>query len=225
MRTFPSLNAPKNSWAPAVGFAWTPGLGGKLTGNGKTVIRGGYRIAYDPAFYNIYLNIASSAPVALLNTLTGTTAAGFPLPAVPTGPNVRSLLTANLTTGVFDPRTFNETSVPPNFEPQRTHEWTLGIQREIVAGAVFEARYVGNHGSRLYQSINANPEIAGLATAFPNLILAGETPCPASQAVVPQAVGRVNCNEGILRDRTNTGVSDYLTAKPRTMWMTSSAPA
>jgi len=34
------------------------------------VIRGGYRIAYDPAFYNIYLNISSSAPVALLNTLT-----------------------------------------------------------------------------------------------------------------------------------------------------------
>ena len=209
VRTFPSLNAPKNSWAPAVGFAWTPEFGGKLTGKGKTVIRGGYRIAYDPAFYNIYLNIASSAPVALLNTLTGTTAAGIPLPAVPTGPNVRSLLAPNLTTGVFDPRTFNETSVPPNFEPQMTHEWTLGIQREIVAGAVFEARYVGNHGSRLYQSVNANPEIAGLAVAFPNLIPAGETPCPASQAVVPQAVGRVNCNEGILRDRTNTGVSDY----------------
>ncbi len=209
VRTFPSLNAPKNSWAPAVGFAWTPGFGGKLTGNGKTVIRGGYRIAYDPAFYNIYLNISSSAPVALLNTLTGTTAAGLSLPAVPTGPNVRSLLAPNLRTGVFDPRVFNETSVPPNFEPQMTHEWTLGIQREIAGGAVFEARYVGNHGSRLYQSINGNPEIAGLAAAFPNLIPAGETPCPAGQAVVPQAVGRINCNEGVLRQRTNTGVSDY----------------
>ena len=207
--TFPFLNAPKNSWAPSVGFAWTPGFGGKFTGNGKTVIRGGYRIAYDPAFYNIYTNISSSAPVALLNTLTGATAAGIQLPANPTGPNVRSLLAGNLTTGVFDPRIFNNTSIPPNFEPQQTHEWSLGIQREIAGGAVFEVRYVGNHGSRLYQSINANPDIAGLAAAFPNLIPAGETPCPASQAAVPQAIGRINCNEGIVRQRTNTGVSDY----------------
>src|SRR5260370_36299643 len=166
-------------------------------------------MAYDPAFSNNYLNVGSLARVALVTSRTGTTAAGLPLPAVPTGPHVRSLLAANLTTGVFDPRTFNETSVPPNFEPQMTHEWTLGIQREIAGGAVFEARYVGNHGSRLSQSINGNPEIAGLAAAFPNLIPAGETPCPASQAVVPQAVGRINCNEGILRQRTNTGVSDH----------------
>src|SRR5882762_306977 len=46
--TNPLIPSPKNSYAPSVGFAWTPGGGGRLlTGNGKTVVRGGYRIAYD----------------------------------------------------------------------------------------------------------------------------------------------------------------------------------
>ena len=45
-----------------------------MTGHGKTVIRGGFRELYDPAFYNIYLNIASATPVVLNQTLS---ACGF----------------------------------------------------------------------------------------------------------------------------------------------------
>ena len=207
--TFPSIPAPKNSWGPSVGFAWTPGGGGMLTGHGKTVVRGGYRLAYDPAFYNIYLNISSAAPNVLLNTLSGNTAKNIPLLANPTGPNVRAQLASNLLTGIFDPRRFNETKISPDFGPQRTHEWSFGLQREIVSGAVLEARYVGNHATRLFQSINGNPRIDGLAALYPNLVPAGLIPCPASQAAVAQAVGRVNCNAGIVRERTNTGYSDY----------------
>src|SRR5882762_2942520 len=43
-------------FGPNVGFAWKPHLFG-MTGD-KTVIRGGYRITYDPAYYNIFLNVA-----------------------------------------------------------------------------------------------------------------------------------------------------------------------
>jgi hypothetical protein len=207
--TFPTIPAPKNSWGPSVGFAWTPGFGGILTGHGKTVLRGGYRLSYDPAYYNIYLNISSASPNVLLNTLTGPTAAGLPLLANPTGPNVRTQLAGDLLTGIFDPRSFNETSISPNFGPQRTHEWSFGLQREIVPGAVLEARYVGNHATKLFQSINGNPRIDGLAALYPNLVPAGLTPCPASDAAVPSAEGRVNCNEGIVRERSNTGYSDY----------------
>jgi hypothetical protein len=49
----------------------------------------------------------------------------------------------------------------------------------------------------------------GIIADFPNLVPAGITPCPASQAVVPQAIGRANCNLGITRNRTNGGTSDY----------------
>jgi len=40
----------------------------------KTVVRGGFRIAYDPTFYNIHLNVASSAPFVNAGTIAaGTT--------------------------------------------------------------------------------------------------------------------------------------------------------
>jgi Carboxypeptidase regulatory-like domain len=213
--TFPSIPAPNNSWGPSVGFAWTPSRTGRLTGNGKTVVRGGYRLSYDPPFYNIYLNISSAAPNVLLNSLTGATAAANPLSANPVGPANRAQLAPFLLTGVFDPRSFNETSISPNFGPQKVHEWSLGIQRELRPDAVFEVRYVGNHALNLFQSINGNPEIAGLAASFPNLVPSGDTPCTAPQIVLGPgqttnpALGRVNCAQGVVRERTNTGYSDY----------------
>jgi hypothetical protein len=207
--TFPSIPAPKNSFGPNIGFAWSPGKSLFSSGGGKTVIRGGYRLAYDPPFYNIYLNISSAAPNVLLNTLTGTAATSNPMPADPHGPNVRAALAPFLTTGIFDPRSFNYTSITHNFGPDKVHSWSLGVQQELAKNAVLEVRYVGNHGSDLFQSINGNPYILGLATNYPNLVPAGETPCPAADAAVPLAVGRVNCNLGIVRERTNSGYSNY----------------
>ncbi|HUI42998.1 MAG TPA: carboxypeptidase regulatory-like domain-containing protein [Terriglobia bacterium] len=209
VRVFPSLPAPKNQWGPSAGFAYTPQWGGKLTGKGRTVLRGGYRLSYDPPFNNIYTNIASSAPQVLAQTLSGATANNLPLLAAPFGPAVRSQLASFLTLGAADPRSFNQTSVVPNFRADHVQQWTFGIEREIAPNAVVEARYVGNHGGNLFQSINGNPYIADIAAVYPNALPAGVTPCPASQAVVSSAVGRVNCSEGVERLRTNTGVSDY----------------
>ena len=172
---FPSIPAPKNSWGPGVGFAWTPHFGGRITGQGKTVVRGGYRLVYDPPFYNIYTNIASSSPVVFLQTLS-TAAGALPVGthrgvlANPTGANNRADLAPTLVRGVFDPRTFNETNISPNFGPQKTHEWSLGIQRELAQGVVVEAPYLGNHALDLFQSINGNPRIDGLLAAFPNAV-------------------------------------------------------
>ena len=211
--TFPSIPAPKASFGPNVGFAWTPGsrdgILGKALGNNKTTIRGGYRYAYDPPFYNIYLNIASAAPNVLAQTLTPASL-GTPLPSIPTnpfGPIVRSDLGSFLTFGVKDPRTFNQTNLSPDFGPQKTSRWSFGIQREITSAAAVEVRYVGNHATNLYQSINANPDISGIAADFPSLLPAGVTPC--TTPVIPSAAGRVNCNEGVIRQRTNSAYSDY----------------
>jgi hypothetical protein len=215
-RTFPIFPAPKNSFGPSIGFAYSPQWGGFMTGNGKTTIRGGYRLLYDPPFYNIYINMSSSAPEVFLQSFTGAAANSKPLPGTPNGTNVRSLYSSLLAKGVFDPRQFADTSLSPNFGPDRVHSWSLGLERETSKNSALELRYVGNHANNLFQSVNANPVVGtdqfgqtGIISDFPNLVPAGITPCPSSQAVVQAAIGRVNCNLGIQRNRNNGGTSDY----------------
>jgi len=214
IRTLPSIPAPKNSLGPSVGFTYSPNWGGFVTGGaGKTTIRGGYRMLYDPPVYNIYLNIATSAPEVFLQTLTGAAATANPLLANPTGPNVRTQLASSLTKGVFDPRTFAETNVTPNFGPDKVHSWTLGMERELTKNSAIEVRYVGNHAYNLFQTQDGNPFIADLKTDFPNLVPAGQTPCPAAQAFAAVAIGRTDCNNGVVRTRSNTGYSNYQAAQ------------
>ena len=210
--TDPKIPTVKNAIGPSIGFAWSPLGGGKFTGNGKTVIRGGYRYLYDPPYYNIYLNVATSAPAVFLQSISGASANVHPLPAVPTGPNVRSSLASGLQLGVFDPRTFNQTTIQPNFGPDRVQAWSFGVERQLSRNSALELRYVGNHAKDLFQSIDGNPFIADLQRDFPQFVPAGVTPCPATQQIGPGAgtdVGRVNCGNGVLRQRANTGFSNY----------------
>jgi hypothetical protein len=206
---FPKLPSHKRDFGPSIGFAYSPDWGGIFGGSGKTVFRGGYRLTYDPAYYNIYLNIQNSTPQVLSQSLTGATAAANPLPSNPLGYVVRQDLASYLTLGVQDPRNFYQTTVTPNFGPDHTQGWSFGIQRELGPHAVFETRYVGNHGGGLFQSVDANPEVDQLAAAFPNSIPSGVTPCSAANAVISNAIGREYCNQGITRLRSNTAVSDY----------------
>jgi hypothetical protein len=198
--TSPSLPAIHTLFGPSIGFAWSPR-------DGNTVVRGGYRLTYDPAFYNIFLNDATTSPVVLGDTFPGP---GIPgVPASPLGPSVRAAYAGLLPVGKLDPRNSPEVTINPHLSPDRVHEWSLGVQHNLTKDAAFEVRYVGNHGQNLFQSINVNPSIAGLASAFPSYIPAGDTPCPMASAVVPAAVGRINCNTGIQLEVGNTGYSNY----------------
>lgn len=206
--TTPSIPALHNLFGPSIGFAWSPDT--PFTRNGNTVIRGGYRLTYDPAYYNIFLNDATSSPVVLGQTFPVTPGPIPGLPAAPLGPAVRSAYASLLPFGQLDPRNSPEVTINPHLSPDKVHEWSLGIQRNVTKDAAVEVRYVGNHGENLFQSINANPYIAGLASVFPNYIPAGDTPCSASGAgSVTAAVGRVNCNTGIQLQVGNTGYSNY----------------
>lgn len=219
LRTFPAIPAYKNTVGPSFGFAYSPQWGGFLTGRGKTVIRGGYRLSYDPPNLNIFLNNYDSAPSVLAATIGGANfAAGTPAPANlqvpsnPTGPNVRNLVGASIPVGTLDPRVFPQASLPTNFRPDHVQSWSLGVERQMGRNSALELRYVGDHGSDLFQNINANPLIGPLAANFPNVIPAGVTPCAAPGFVGANgisAVGRENCNEGLVQQRTNGGFSNY----------------
>jgi len=231
VRTVPQIPTIKNSFGPSIGFAYSPQWGGFFTGHGKTVFRGGYRLLYDPPFYNIFLNVSTAAPYGFLQSLTG---GGLPNPpANPVGPNVRTSLGAFLLPNTFDPRTQAETTLSPNFGPDRVHTWSFGFERELTKNAVIEARYVGNRGTNLFQTVDGNPYAGlnlagncgapsspapchGLLQDFPGLIPnAGSiTPCAASTQSGPPAtvgtdIGRVNCGLGVVRQRNNGGYSRY----------------
>ena len=233
-RTFPKIPVDNNNFAPRLGFAWSPRMGegrfAKLLFGDRdaTVIRGGYSIAYDPAFYNILLNVSTSSPIVFNNQVvnTGSNAAPlFRIPANPTGDVVRASLGAFLQKNTFDPRFFTQTIVGSDFHSPMAQQWSFSIQRQINRNNVAEVRYVGNHGSGLFQSINRNPLISNLFNgipdfgfgafpAFKNLLPAGVTPQVCVDNPATPGVNEGICNgrllpQGLLRSRENTATSDY----------------
>lgn len=239
-RTLAKLPADKNNWAPRFGFAWRPNFGGgigkRLFGEqDKTVISGGYSIAYDPVFYNIMLNISTSSPVVFnsttLNAATGTVS--FPVPGL-SGQAVQDFATSSglIARNLFDPKFFNQTIVSPNFHSPYSQQWSIRIQREISRNNVLEVRYVGTHGVSLFATHNANPRFDRLKNGFtaggvafpgfPDLVPSGLTPQVAGQGgcvddpATPAAIlneantcaGRI-LPQALVRIRDNTAQSIY----------------
>jgi hypothetical protein len=74
---------------------------------------------------------------------------------------------------------------------------------------VFETRYVGNREVGNFQTVNANPSLAGLvANGFSSFIPAGVTPC-ATPGTPGFAAGYANCNLTNVRNRENSAFSAY----------------
>lgn len=240
VRTSPKLPADKNNWAPRLGFAWRPQFGGKfgkkLFGEqDQTVIRAGYSIAYDPAFYNLMLNASTSTPVVFLNTTANPAppaAPTFPVPANFTNAGVQAFAKANniIAVNKFDPRLFNQTGFAPNFHSPYAEQWSFGIQREISRNNVFEVRYVGTHGVGLFETLNANPRIDRLVNGFslggitfpgfPNLVPSGVKPVtcvndPATLDNEGACNGRIIAGQGLVRNRENTAQSLYHSLQTR----------
>ncbi|HEY2236408.1 MAG TPA: carboxypeptidase regulatory-like domain-containing protein [Candidatus Angelobacter sp.] len=213
----PKIPEDLNNFGPNLGFAWTPRILQKLTGHEQTVIRGGYRIAYDPAYYNIFLNVATSAPVVNSGTISN-----VGLPSDLTGKGVQTAFLPLIPTGQ-NPGARNQTRVDPNFVNPYVEQWSFSIERQLSSKISFETRYVGNHGVGNFQTINGNPLIcsafnaggtctAGLDVQAPSLIPSGVAPCTPAQAAAagnPNAAGRVNCNFTNLRVRNNGAWSKY----------------
>jgi outer membrane receptor protein involved in Fe transport len=177
IRTVPKLPVDNNNFAPRLGFAWSPkyehGLMHKFVGNDATVIRGGFSIAYDLAYYNILLNVQNGAPFSVALTvptssLTSTTTSLAPLPASPTGDVVRASALASglLPKGVLNPIFLSQVTSAPDFHAPYSEQFSLGVQRQLGRNSVVEARYVGTHGISLFQNLNGNFFIGPLVNGF-----------------------------------------------------------
>lgn len=188
-----------NNISPNFGFAWTPTILPGLFGEGKTVVRGGYRLAFDTPFYNIFLNAATAAPVVNLGTITS----GQTLPASDfTGTGVRAANLALIPRGA-NPGFRSQTRVANDLHNPYTHQWSLGVQRQITSKMGGEIRYIGNRTVGQYMTINENPIISTIPAA---LRPAGVTPCT---TVGAPGFNRRDCDFSLVRNRINAGSANY----------------
>jgi hypothetical protein len=175
----------KDNFGPNISVAYTPNfrnsfLGGIFPGEGKTVIRGGYRVNYvndeyvrapDNASLN---NVGLGTTTALARAggvITGSTqfrAIGLgnaqtvapivtpPSAFGPGGSGTRTYETNNIQGGGFGGGLLGGTIslIDPNIQVQRNYEYNFGIQREIGFQSVLEVRYVGGYSKELVRSID-----------------------------------------------------------------------
>ena len=162
-------------FSPRVSFAWNPhysdGLLGKIFGNGKTVIRGGYSRIYGRLNGVDLVLVPLLGPgllqgVTCVNPLSNGTCAGsgFATPAtafrIGTDGLVAPLSAATPTLpqpyypGGTYPESVDSESLDPNFKPDRTDNLTLTVQRELNSHLHLEVGYIGKIIKNEYQELN-----------------------------------------------------------------------
>jgi hypothetical protein len=170
-----------NNLAPSAGVAWDP------KNDGKSVIRGNYRMAFD----RINTFLASSA---IFQSIPGITFTTTNTAFGTAGGRLRSGLPGLAPTGAptdfLQPPAVSANNMrvfDPEFETPITHAWAISYQREIFRQTLVEVAYVGRKADHLFGAYNVNQaELRGngFLDAF-NTVKAGGESALMNQLLAP----------------------------------------
>lgn len=152
--------------APSFGLAWNPRTQNPLLkflfgGEGQSVLRGGYSIAYTREGLAHFSDFAGGSP-GLTQSISLTGGTDFPagglslrdrLPAFREFPTSFSFPTPQ---SAFTFAGVSFLAFDPNIRTPYVQSWSFGWQRELSKDMAIEARYVGNRGTKLWRSFNLN---------------------------------------------------------------------
>ena len=149
----------KNNFAPRLGFAYAPEMGGRvgrlLFGErGQSAIRANFGVSYYEQFYNLFL---TSLPPQIQQTLdlpTSAAAFGFDptRPFLQNGGIPGALIPITTTAAA---RTATQALIPDQVMPY-SMAWTLSYQRELTRTTALELRYLGTRGRHLPVQLRLN---------------------------------------------------------------------
>jgi Carboxypeptidase regulatory-like domain/TonB-dependent Receptor Plug Domain len=185
------------NFEPRIGLAWNPDADKKL------VLRAGYAINANPAFYNMFLLEASGAPVVNTNAFACGGGSCLPSSGSILSAQFRSTNLPFLPTQ--DPRLDAQTTFPTNFRTPYVQTYTLAIDHQLGRAVVGEARYVGSKTTHDFQSIDSNPFLLPVSQAFPNVV----SPSSLCQSATANGYGRPNCTYNNVAEITNGGWANY----------------
>jgi hypothetical protein len=159
------------SFAPRVGIAYSPnftsgGLGKLFGSNGKTSIRAGWGLFYNPIEELVLAQFGAEPPFGGSSSLSDTF---FNTPFVSQLATPPFIPTPNPFNGIITPTKGQATDLSlfrpillygefePHLRSQYTSQYNLTIQRELSNSTMFQIGYVGSQGHRLLATHDINP--------------------------------------------------------------------